>query len=139
MTSKFKLDENFGRKLQQVFHDRGHDAVTVRDEKLHGANDPRVLDAASAEGRILVTMDQDFANVLLFPPVATAGVAVIRFPGQASMRLLETLIVALLEALEQKRIKGKLWIVEPGRIREHQNNPSWDDDQDDASPTITGK
>jgi predicted nuclease of predicted toxin-antitoxin system len=128
MSNKFKLDENFGRRLQRIFHDRGHDALTVRDEKLHGAKDPRVLDAAAAEGRILVTMDQDFANVLLFPPEETAGVAVIRFPGQATVRLLETLIVALLEALEQKRLKGRLWIVEPGRIREHQDNPDLGED-----------
>jgi predicted nuclease of predicted toxin-antitoxin system len=131
MTRKFKLDENFGRRVQAVFHARGHDAVTVRDEKLHGASDPRVLDAASSEGRILVTMDQDFANVLLYPPESTSGVAVIRFPGQATVRLLELLVVGLLNALEQKQIEGKLWIVEPGRIREHQNE-STTDLEDDA-------
>ncbi len=31
--------------------------------------------AAVAEERILVTMDQDFGNVLLYPPVRTSGVA----------------------------------------------------------------
>jgi predicted nuclease of predicted toxin-antitoxin system len=122
MRRQFKLDENVGRRLQRIFHDRGHDAVTVRDQKLRGASHPRVLSAASAEGRILVTMDQDFVNVLLFPPATTAGVAVTRFPGRATARLLESLVAALLEALEQKRIKGRLWIVEPGRIHEHQND-----------------
>ena len=130
MTRKFKLDENLGRNVQQIFHDRGHDAVTVREEKLSGAKDPRVLRAATAEGRILVTLDQDFANVLLFPPEETAGIAVVRFPGQATPGILETLISALLAALEQKLIKGKLWIVEPGRIREHQTDP-WPDEGDE--------
>jgi predicted nuclease of predicted toxin-antitoxin system len=97
--------------------------VTVRDERLGGAKDPRVLAAASAEGRILVTMDQDFANVLRFPPNTTAGIAVIRFSGQANLRLLQSLVSALLGALEAKLIGGKLWIVEPNRIREHQDDP----------------
>ena len=47
--TKFKLDENFGRNVQRIFHERGHDAVTVRDEKLHGAKDPRVLQAATVK------------------------------------------------------------------------------------------
>ncbi len=104
----------------------------MRDEKLYGAKDARVLQAATAEGRILVTLDQDFANVLVFPPEDTAGIAVIRFPGQATPGLLENLILALLYAMEQKLIKGKLWIVEPGRIREHQPNPSLDDDDQES-------
>jgi predicted nuclease of predicted toxin-antitoxin system len=128
---KFKLDENFGRAVQEVFRTRGHDAVTVRDEKLGGALDPRVLDAGSREGRILVTMDQDFANVLRYPPHNTHGVAVIRIPGRASLPLLATLVRTLLEALEKKQIKGRLWIVEPGRIREHEMDPWLDDESEE--------
>jgi predicted nuclease of predicted toxin-antitoxin system len=116
---KFKLDENFGRRVQQLFTESGQDAVTVRDEKLAGAADERVLQAATAEGRILVTLDHDFANVLRFPPEETAGVAVINPPGRVSTALLRQLVLALLQALTAQRLSGKLWIVEPGRIREH--------------------
>jgi predicted nuclease of predicted toxin-antitoxin system len=129
MTKKFKLDENLGRRVQQIFQDRRFDADTVRDEKLQGAKDPRVLQAATAEDRILVTMDQDFANVLIFPPEETAGIAVIRPPGRATPALLEKLISGLLDAIEKKLIKGRLWIVEPGRIREHQADPRLDEDE----------
>jgi hypothetical protein len=34
MTAKFKLEENFGRRLQRLFQDRGHDALTMRDQQL---------------------------------------------------------------------------------------------------------
>jgi predicted nuclease of predicted toxin-antitoxin system len=121
---KFKLDENFGRSVQKFFTEGGHDAVTVRDEKLGGAADERVLQAATAEGRILVTLDHDFANVLRFPPEETAGVAVINPPGRVSTPLLSQLVLALLQALTTGRLSGKLWIVEPGRIREHITEPS---------------
>ena len=129
MTNKFKLDENFGHNIQRIFQDRGLDADTVRDEKLQGANDPRVLQAAIVERRILVTLDQDFGNVLMFPPEKTEGIAVIRFPGRATPELLEILISNFIDAMEKKLIKGKLWIVEPGRIREHQTD-SWLDEDD---------
>ena len=101
MTNKFKLDENFGREMQQIFRERGFDADTVRDENLHGARDLRVLQAATAEDRILVTRDQDFANVLIFPPEETAGIAVIRVPGRVALALLRKLISALLNAMEK--------------------------------------
>jgi predicted nuclease of predicted toxin-antitoxin system len=128
MTNKFKLDENFGRSVQRIFRERGVDADTVPDEKLHWAKDPRVLQAATAEDRILVTMDQDFANVLLFPPEENAGIAVIWAHGRATPALLEKLVSALLDAMDKRLIKGKLWIVEPGRIREHQADPWLDED-----------
>lgn len=73
-------------------------------------------------------MDQDFANVLVFPPNETAGIAVIRAPGLITPGLLDVLVSGLLDAVENKLIKGKLWIVEPGRIREHQADPRLDED-----------
>jgi predicted nuclease of predicted toxin-antitoxin system len=49
---------------------------------MHGAKDPNVLKAATAENRIPVTMNQDFANVLSFSPEETAGIAVISPTGE---------------------------------------------------------
>jgi hypothetical protein len=42
------------------------------------------------------------------------------------------LAVSPLQALEQKRIKGRLWIVEPGRICEHQDDLDLDLDEADG-------
>lgn len=117
---KFKLDENFGPTVHTVFQRRGLDCRTVREERLGGEADEKVLEAAIAEGRILVTMDRDFGNVLRYPPRRTAGIAVISPPGRASRALLSAIVDAFLSALEQKKIRGKLWIVEPSRIREHE-------------------
>jgi predicted nuclease of predicted toxin-antitoxin system len=92
----------------------------VPQEGLSGAADERVLDAAVSEGRVLVTIDHDFANTLRYPPDRTAGIAVLNPPGRVSRGLLQALVEALIVAMEQKAIHGKLWIVEPSRIREHQ-------------------
>ena len=42
---KFKLDENFGPTVHEVFKRRGLDCVTVHDEALTGAEDSAVLAA----------------------------------------------------------------------------------------------
>ncbi len=129
---KFKLDENLGPSIQMLFHEHGHDCVTIREEGLGGANDPEVLKAAVAEGRILVTNDHDFGNVLVYPPEDTAGIVVLNPPGRVSMGLLRRLVIAFLEALAREDVYRKLWIVEPGRIREHQSS-RWSDEEDSSS------
>jgi predicted nuclease of predicted toxin-antitoxin system len=116
----FKLDENLGPTVQEIFIRRGHDCRTVREQNLGGAVDALVLEAAVSEGRILVTTDHDFGNILIYPPSQTSGIAILSPPGEASRSLLRLLANALLSALEQKAIRGRLWIVEPARIREHE-------------------
>ncbi len=128
---KFKLDENFGPTVQRIFQQRGLDYHTVREENLRGAVDGDVLKAAVAEGRILVTMDRDFNNVLRYPPGQTSGIAVISPPGKASRALLLALVEAFIEELQKQTIRGRLWIVEPGRIREHEPDEplGWEEEE----------
>ena len=116
---EFKLDENFGRTIQKLLEQAGHDARTVHEEDLQGATDPEIFEAAKGEGRILLTMDHDFGNVLLFRHTECAGVAIVNPPGRPSAALLRMLVLTLLKALRESDITGHLWIVEPGRIREH--------------------
>jgi hypothetical protein len=120
---RFKLDENLGPSVKAVFTGRGHDCLTVREESLGGAPDEEVLQASIAEGRVLVTNDHDFGNVLHYPPEATAGIAVLSPPGRAARATLVRLAETLLVALEASAITGRLWIVEPGRIRVHEGEP----------------
>ena len=119
---RFKLDENFGGSIQKLIQDRGHDCKTVREENLRGAPDSEVLEAAKKEKRIIVTMDYDFGNVFSYPPEKTSGIAIINPPGRPSLGLLRLLILTLLEALKTRNIEGHLWIIEPGRIREHESS-----------------
>lgn len=117
---KFKLDENLGASVREVLEDGGHDVRTVREEHLLGASDPEVFAAARREARILVTLDHGFGSVLAYRHEDAAGVAVMNLPGRPSLPLLRVLARTLLEALRENAIGGRLWIVEPGRVREHQ-------------------
>lgn len=117
---KFKLDENFGPTIKAIIAAAGYDCLTVVDEALGGAGDREVLDAATSEERILLTMDHDFGNVLAYPPALTQGVVIVS-PGRSSPLLLQQLVRDFLRAAEGISLAGQLWIVEPGRIRIHES------------------
>lgn len=117
---RFKLDENFGKTVLPFFRAENLNAKGVLDEGLRGAADEEVLKAACQEDRILLTMDHDFGNVLRYPPSDTPGIVIINNPGRASPAVITFLMQNFLKALEMQDVRGKLWIVEPGRIREHE-------------------
>jgi len=121
---KFKLDENFGTRTQQIFRTQGHDVMTVRDQKPQGCADKRLYEVCRAEQRCLVTLDLDFSDVLRFPPLQAHGTVVIRVPHNPTLPLLEQLIRQFLNSLETMPVDKKLWIVETGRIRVHQAEES---------------
>lgn len=114
---KIKLDENLGRRGVDLFRRAAHDVDSVVDEGLASASDDEVRAAASAAGRVLVTLDTDFANPLRHPPHATNGIAVLRLPEPITPAVIDTAISALLAQLGVEDITGRLWIVEVDRIR----------------------
>lgn len=115
---RFKLDENVGVRFAALFREQGHDATTVHEEGLSGAEDESVFRRAIDEERTLVTLDLDFSNPLRFPARGTAGVVVVR-PRRPLLSLVEGTLRAALPRLAGGDVAGRLWIVEPGRIREH--------------------
>lgn len=117
---KFKLDENFGTRTQQLFLAAGHDVSTVGSQGLCGCPDRRLFEICARESRCLVTLDIDFGDVTRFPPDRSAGVVVLRLPRNSTLLILESLVDAFLRALSDRPLAGRLWMVEPGRIRVHQ-------------------
>jgi predicted nuclease of predicted toxin-antitoxin system len=117
---KFKLDENFGTRTQHLFVAAGHDVSTVSGQDLCGIPDGRLFEICSREGRCLVTLDIDFGDVTRFPPDRSAGVVVLRLPKNPTLPVLESLIDTFLRTLGDRPLVGRLWMVEPGRIRVHQ-------------------
>ena len=114
---RFKLDENLGRRGLGAFEAEGHDVSTIHLQGLDGSPDALVYDVCRVEGRVLVTLDLDFANPLVFDPRATSGVAVLRLSRSPVPSELADAVALLLVALSVNTIAGSLWIVHPTRIR----------------------
>jgi len=77
---RLKLDENLDTRLAFVLRGAGHDAMTVREQNLHGTDDIDLYELCISENRALVTLDIDFSNILRYPPEDTPGLIVLRGP-----------------------------------------------------------
>ncbi|HXD86468.1 MAG TPA: DUF5615 family PIN-like protein [Urbifossiella sp.] len=115
---KLKLDENFDVRLVLDLEKEGFDADTVIGERLAGSPDEAIYDACRAAGRTLVTLDLDFSNPMRFSPSDSEGIVVVR-PPKAVLSSIRATLWSVLSQLKTGLVKGKLWIVEAGRIREH--------------------
>ena len=74
--------------------------------------------AYQREGRALVTLDLDFANIQRYPPGQYSGIMVLRLGTQAHEPVATALANAI-ALLKQEPLSGRLWIVEVGRVRIH--------------------
>ncbi len=80
---KFKLDENLPVSSAATLTSAGHDVDTVTDEDLIGAPDRDVVAAATAAGRILVSLDRGLGDIRAYPPGSHA-VVVLRLTDQSA-------------------------------------------------------
>jgi predicted nuclease of predicted toxin-antitoxin system len=111
-----KLDENVPDSAGVILRESGHDVALARDEQLAGVVYDRVLSVASAEGRVLVTLDQDFTNILRHPPEQTAGIVVIRLHSQ-TLQAVRQIAATLGDLLAREPTRGRLWVVDESRVR----------------------
>ncbi len=116
---RFKLDENLPVDLAVMLCAAGHDAVTVLDQYLRGAQGSILASVCSHEGRTIVTLDTDFADIWTYPPDTYPGLVVFR-PGTQSRDHILKIGARLLYVLPDATLTGQLWIVEDSRIRVRQ-------------------
>lgn len=116
---KIKIDENIGHRGADLLKVGGHDVMTVREQELQGASDETLFKVCADEGRILITLDHDFGQVLRFPPEQSAGLVVLEPGVRVSIQSLLDRLQDFLSLAEVQSPTGALWIVEPGRIRVH--------------------
>ncbi len=113
---KLLFDENLSPAHAARLRKNGIDAVSVVEEGLAGCNDSLVRAAAVSTGRILVTLDGDFGNILRFPVEETPGVIWLRLhpPTEDKIR---AALDRCLKMLGNQSLTGKLVVVDKDKIR----------------------
>ena len=113
---KLKIDENLPGECAEILRDGGFEADTIADERLTGAEDSAIAVRARSEGRVLITLDLDFANIRAYPPAEYAGIIVLR-PKRQDKHAVLAVVDRVALVLANRTPAGELWIVEPDRIR----------------------
>lgn len=113
---KLKLDENLSRYLKQTLSALQHDVITVADENLLSQPDTVVGAAANGEGRILLTLDLEFADLRKYPPGSHPGIILFR-PRSFGPLAVNRFVEDFVRDTDLVLVTGCVVVVDPGRVR----------------------
>jgi predicted nuclease of predicted toxin-antitoxin system len=113
---EFKVDENLPVEVADLLRQVGYDAVTVVEQHLEGSSDSDIASVCQEEGRTLITLDTDFADIRAYPPAQFPGLIVLRLYKQDKPHVLKV-IEHLIPLLSSEPLEHLLWIVEEARLR----------------------
>jgi len=113
---RFITGENTSRAVIQMLRDLGHDVKDIVESGLIGVEDDDIIRMGLNEGRIIITHDKDFGDILSYPLKEHSGVILIRLhvPTPNNTRLA---ISRVLAAVPEERMRGQVIVVEDWRIR----------------------
>ena len=111
---KFLADANLEGPIVRRLWAAGYDLSWVRDEQPR-ATDPRVLELARTEARVLLTNDKDFAELCFLRREATAGIVLLRLPTARSAEKGERLL-AVIQRFGVE-LEGWFTVITPKAIR----------------------
>jgi predicted nuclease of predicted toxin-antitoxin system len=111
---RFLADENVSRLVIERLRAGGFDVISIGETR-SGAADRDVLQAADAEGCILITEDRDFGELVVRQRLQVRGMILLELDRISNMA--EADAVAEVVSAHADRLLGNLVVIEPGRIR----------------------
>ncbi len=113
---RFLTDENIYPQMVEAIRCLSHDVLDIKEQNLFSIPDSDIIQIAEDTNRILITYDKDFSNILIYPPSQYPGIIVLRLSRLLIKDAIRQL-TSFIEELSEEKIKGRLAIVEPDRVR----------------------
>jgi predicted nuclease of predicted toxin-antitoxin system len=113
---RFLADMGVAQRTVEWLRAEGHDAVHLRDEGLQRMPNGQIFSKAAAEGRIVLTFDLDFGEIVALSGGQRASVILFRLHNTRTPHVIDRLQKVLKDssdALEQ----GAIVVVEESRHR----------------------
>jgi|ERR1041385_5578309 predicted nuclease of predicted toxin-antitoxin system len=119
MSLAFLSDQCVPAEISNILVRNGHRVTLLRDVLPISSSDSDVIAKAQSSEAILVSLNGDFADIVDYPPSKFAGIVAIQLKNHPETipSLMGRLINFLIENPEQDFYRGKLFLVEPHRIR----------------------
>ncbi|MBI3293055.1 MAG: DUF5615 family PIN-like protein [Elusimicrobia bacterium] len=113
---QFLVDENVAHSTVQFLRLLGHDVLDVKEEHWFGLPDDKLVRIARREQRIILTLDKDFGNILVFPPKQAVGVLLIdlRNPHPTAVN---SLLKSFLKGKNDAFFRHKLFLLNEWQVR----------------------
>jgi predicted nuclease of predicted toxin-antitoxin system len=111
---RFLADESCDFRVIRALRAAGYDVKAVI-ELAPGAVDSAVFEMAEREGRIFLTEDRDFGQLVYAAANPASGVILLRYPSTARA-MLPTIVIEMLAQFAEKLL-GRFVVLEPGRVR----------------------
>jgi predicted nuclease of predicted toxin-antitoxin system len=111
---RFLADESCDFAVVRTLRASGYDVIAVAEYMRRSVDDELIIQAYR-DNRILLTEDKDFGWLVFVSHADSAGVILIRFPGNAR----QTLAATVLRLVEENApdLPGAFVVIEPGHIR----------------------
>ena len=114
MTLRFLADESCDFGIVRALRAGGHDVLAI-GERTSRSDDTELLRLAHSENRILLTEDKDFGWLVFASQEKSAGVILIRFPGDARKTLVKSVLNVVNEHANE--LGQSFAVIEPGSLR----------------------
>jgi uncharacterized protein (DUF433 family)/predicted nuclease of predicted toxin-antitoxin system len=111
---KFLIDVGVGTSVDKWLRENGYDAVSVRDVDSR-AKDQDILQLAVREGRMIITMDKDFGELVYNSGLAHSGVLILRLEDATSEEKVDVVKAILSEFAAS--IENKFCVYQNGKLR----------------------
>lgn len=111
---RFLADESCDYGVVQSLRTAGYDVFAVSDV-ITRSDDRDLIELASRDNRILLTEDKDFGWFVFVSSASSAGVILIRFPGNIRDTLNQAVVKLVREQGEQ--LYDSFTVIQPGYIR----------------------
>ncbi len=111
---RFLADESCDFAVVRVLRSAGYDVVAA-SEFTQRSLDHELIAQAYREHRILLTEDKDFGWLVFVNQSDSAGVILVRFPGDARRTLARSVLQVVNDQGEQ--LHGAFVVVQPGYVR----------------------
>ncbi len=119
MSLRFFADHCISNFIVQMLRDAGYEVFRLRDYLPTDSSDSAVISKAQELNSILVSLNGDFADIVLYPPTNYKGIIALQVRNHPEIipQLMEVLENYLSGHTDMVNYKGKLLLVEVHRIR----------------------
>ena len=111
---RFLADENVARTVLERLRAEGFEVNSISETR-PGSPDQEVLQAAYAEGRILITEDRDFGELIIRQRLRVHGIVLLELDRLSNAG--EADVVVEFVSNHASMLVGNLVVIEPGRVR----------------------